>query len=88
MSPLFVPDTPIIYPLDLAEKFDVVDQPSADASGKKNSQAPKEKKKKKSKKRKRSSSGRSVTSKFVRVLDGDVFVCHSITAIFRKSSSC
>jgi hypothetical protein len=86
-------DFPINRVIDLNVSFQdnlevcVVDaQPSADASGKKTSQAPKEKKKKKSRKRKRSSSGRSVTSKFVRVLDGDVFVFHSITAIFRKSS--
>jgi hypothetical protein len=68
-------------PDDSVEVGDDVAQPPADASGEKTSQAPKKKKKKKSKKRKRSSSERSVTSKFVRVLDGDVFVFHSITAI-------
>jgi hypothetical protein len=54
-------------------------------------QDPKKKKKRK-RKNKGTSSGRPVTSKFVRVLDGDMFVCHRselcITAIFRKSSFC
>jgi hypothetical protein len=36
------------------------------------------KSKKKNRKRKRSSSGRQITSQFLLVLDGDVFVCHGV----------
>jgi hypothetical protein len=85
-------DASAAHMLEHENSEDADGQFTAPAQAPQKQKNPNTNKRKRKRKNKGTSSGRPFTSKFVRVLDGDVFVCHRselcITAIFRKSSFC